>query len=70
MSPPLPPLTLGILTPLVCLNLLSEQAAVNRDRKAFASALHLDPLIGDFARLPQLADELWAVNEPLMAPVR
>lgn len=67
---PLPPFTLGLLMPLVSLNLLSEQAAVNRDRKAFLQALHLDPLISDFRSIPQLADALWAINEPLMTPVK
>ena len=66
MNDPLPPFTLGLLSPLVCLNLLSEQAAVNRDKKAFLQALHLDPLVSDFRTVPELAEELWAINEPHM----
>jgi alpha-galactosidase len=68
MNDPLPPFTLGILTPLVCVNLLAEKAAVNRDKKAFVEAITLDPLVSDFRTVPQLAEELWAVNEPLMTP--
>jgi len=70
MNDPLPPFTLGLLTGLVCLNQLSEQAAVNHDKKAFLQALHLDPLVSDFRTIPDLADALWEINEPLMTPVK
>lgn len=67
---PLPPLQWGFIAPLVSINLLSEQAAVNRDKKAFLEALHLDPLIADFKTIPQLADDLWAANDPYITPLK
>lgn len=70
MNAPLPPFMLGILTPLVCLNLLSEKAAVERDFKAFQEALTLDPLVSDFRTIPALAKALWDVNLPLIKPVK
>ncbi|MFH1022748.1 MAG: hypothetical protein V1809_05115 [Planctomycetota bacterium] len=70
MNPPIPPLMLGILTPLVCLNLLSEKAAVEKDRAAFLQALHLDPLVSDFRTIPDLARDLWNVNRPYFKPVK
>jgi len=59
---PLPPFLFGMLTPLVCLNLLSEKAAVEKDFAAFQEALTLDPLVSDFRAIPALAKELWNVN--------
>jgi alpha-galactosidase len=70
MNDPLPPFTLGQIMPHVCLNLLSEKAAVNRDKRAFLEALHLDPLVTDFRSIPEMADELWVLNEPYMTPVK
>lgn len=67
---PLPPFPWGILAPLVSVNQLAEQAAVNRDKEAFLQALHLDPLVSDFRTIPEMADELWAVNEPYIEPVK
>ncbi len=67
---PLPPFLLGILTPLVCLNLLSERAAAERDFAAFQEALTLDPLVSDFRTIPALAKSLWRINEPYANPVK
>ncbi len=66
----LKPFTLGILAPLVALNLLSEKAAIEQDKEAFLEALTLDPLVHDFRSIPQLAEELWSVNLPYMKPVK
>ena len=61
---PLPPFLLGILTPLVCLNKLSERAAAENDFDAFVEALTLDPLVSDFRTIPALAKDLWEANKP------
>ena len=70
LNNPLPPFLLGILMPLVCQNLLIEQAAVNRDFAAFQEAITLDPLVSDFRTLPALAKELWRINQPYVKPVK
>ncbi|MEI8242519.1 MAG: hypothetical protein WCI17_04570 [bacterium] len=67
---PLPPFLLGILTPLVCLNLLSEKAAVEKDFTAFQEAITLDPLVSDFHTIPKLAQELWDANRKWWKPVK
>jgi alpha-galactosidase/6-phospho-beta-glucosidase family protein len=67
---PLPPFLLGILTPLVCANLLSEKAAAERDFAAFQEALTLDPLVSDFRSIPKLAKALWDVNVPYRKPAK
>ena len=67
---PLRPFLLGILAPLVCLNLLSEKAAVEKDFAAFQEALTLDPLVSDFRSIPTLAKELWEVNRRWWKPVK
>lgn len=67
---PLPPFLLGILTPLVCANLLSEKAAVEKDFAVFQEALTLDPLVSDFRTIPALARELWNVNQQWRRPVK
>jgi alpha-galactosidase len=67
---PLPPFLLGILTPLVCLNLLSEKAAVEKDFAAFQEAITLDPLVTNFRSIPKMARELWDVNRKWWKPVK
>jgi alpha-galactosidase/6-phospho-beta-glucosidase family protein len=66
---PLDAYLLGVLTPLVCENLLAEKAAVERDKKAFLQALLLDPLLQEFSTVEALAGRLWEVNERWMEPV-
>jgi 6-phospho-beta-glucosidase len=68
MNEPLSPFMQGILTPLTCLNLLSEKAAVEKDPRAFEEALTLDPLVSNFKTIPNLAKELWATNKPFFKP--
>ncbi|MEI8241730.1 MAG: hypothetical protein WCI17_00535 [bacterium] len=70
MNAPLPPFLLGILMPLVCQNLLTEQAAVCQDFAAFQKAITLDPLVSDFRTIPALAKALWRLNRPFVKPVR
>ena len=70
VNEPLQPFMLGILTPLVCANLLSEKAAAERDFNAFQEAITLDPLVSDFSTIPALAKALWKLNEPLRKPVK
>lgn len=70
MNEPLSPFLQGILTPLACLNLLSEKAAVESDQRAFQEALTLDPLVSNFQTIPDLARELWAANKPFFKPVK
>jgi len=67
---PLSPFLLGILMPLVCRNLLSEKAAVEKDFDAFQEALTLDPLVSDFRTIPTLAKELWTLNRRWWNPVK
>ena len=40
------------------------------DQQAFLKELHLDPLVSDFRTIPQLAEELWEVNEPYFQPAK
>lgn len=70
MNKPLPPFLLGILMPLVCQNLLVEQAAVERNFAAFLEAITLDPLVSDFRTIPALAKALWRLNQPYVKPVK
>ncbi|PCJ56603.1 MAG: hypothetical protein COA79_18220 [Planctomycetota bacterium] len=67
---PLPPLLLGILTPLIAINELTMKAAVEKDKQAFMEALILDPLLQEFHTIEKLADKLWAVNEKHWTPVK
>jgi alpha-galactosidase/6-phospho-beta-glucosidase family protein len=61
---PIPAFTHGIISRHVAQNFLAEKAAVQKDKQAFLEALHLDPLVIDFRHIPEIAKELWAVNEP------
>ncbi len=70
MNEPVSPFLQGILTPLACLNLLSEKASVEKDKRAFEEALALDPLVTDFRTIPNLARELWDLNKPFFKPVK
>ena len=65
---PVDDLLFGLLAPLIAENNLITDAAVKQDKSLFIKALHLDPLVNDFASIPALADELWAVNEPFFIP--
>lgn len=60
----------GILSPLVDHNMLIEKAAVDKDLKAFEMALTIDPLVGNFKSIPNLAEELWKVNKLFFKPVK
>ncbi len=67
-NPPVDSFLFGLLAPLIAENDLITEATVKRDKSLFVKALHLDPLVNDFAGIPKLADELWAINEQFIIP--
>lgn len=60
----------GVVCPLLAINELAAKAAIERDKQSFVRALHLDPLMSDYPGLPDLAEELWLINEPWAKPQR
>ncbi len=67
-NPPLDMFRWGLLSRLIAVNELATKAAIEKDKHAFMQALHLDPLVYHFDKIPQLAADLWEINKPHMKP--